>query len=541
MLHQHALAAGLAAMLLLSACSAEDLSGKYLLRDGEAVVDDVAVPAQGMDPGANRVFYEIFPGSFSDSDGDGIGDLKGILGRLDYLNDGDPASGRSLGVDGLWLTPVFLSPSYHKYDVTDYTAIDPSFGSMEDLRALIDACHQRGMLLILDLPINHTSLKHRWFSNFVFAHKVNDPRSEWYDFYTWAPADQLPAGRTFARIPGTQDYYECNFSSSMPEMNFDCPAVRQAVADIALKYLDLGVDGFRFDAAKYLYYGDTKGNLDFWTEYAALIRSVRPDAFLVAEVWDSDGVTDAYYPALNCFDFTVSQAEGLIADTAKSGDVQKYTAYVEKYLNTVQSLRKDAVIVPFLSNHDMDRSSGYLSAATGVAQMAANLYLLGPGAPFIYYGEEIGLKGSRGGASSDANRRLGMRWGDGDTVADPGEATYDASRQTDATVRSYLAWGDSLLTHYKRLLMIRRANPEIACGEYRSLRLGDTKLGGFVSTLEGLSVAVIHNTTTRTLTADLKGTPAEALTRLEAVAGNGEVTLEGTVITVGPRTSAVLR
>ena len=536
------LSLALALVLLWGTAPAEDLSGKYALLDGEAVVDDVSFgPASERDLKGNRVFYEIFPGSFSDADGDGTGDLRGIIRRLDYLNDGDPASGRSLGVDGLWLTPVFLSPSYHKYDVTDFTAIDPAFGTMEDLQALIDGCHQRGIALILDLPINHTSLQHRWFSDFVFAHRVNDTRSEWYDFYSWAKKDALPAGRSFARIPGTEDYYECNFTSSMPELNFDCPAVRKAVTDIALKYLAMGVDGFRFDAAKYLYYGETRQNTDFWTEYAAALRAVNPEVFLVAEVWDSDGMTDAYYPAVNCFDFTISQAEGLIADTAKSGDVQKYTAYVESYLDRIHALREDAVIVPFISNHDMDRSSGYLSAATGVAQMAASLYLLGPGAPFIYYGEEIGLKGSRGAANSDANRRLAMRWGDGDTVADPAETTYDPAKQTEASVKSYLAWGDSLLTHYKRLLMIRHANPEIACGEYRALRLGDTKLGGFVASLDDSAVAVIHNTTKRSVSVDLKGTPAEGMTLIAAVAGEGGATLDGTVLTIDARTSAILR
>ena len=108
----------------------------------------------------HRVFYEIFVGSFSDSDGDGIGDLRGIINRMDYLNDGNPESGNSLGVEGLWLTPVFLSPSYHKYDVTDYYQIDPSFGTEEDLKELIALCHERDVKLILDLPLNHTGKDH---------------------------------------------------------------------------------------------------------------------------------------------------------------------------------------------------------------------------------------------------------------------------------------------------------------------------------------------------------------------------------------------
>ena len=125
----------------------------------------------------SRVFYEIFVGSFSDSDGDGTGDLRGIINRMDYLNDGDPSSGKSLGIEGIWLTPVFLSPSYHKYDVTDYCQIDPVFGTLEDLQELIALCHARDVKLILDLPLNHTGRNCSWFENFMDAHRQGNPDS----------------------------------------------------------------------------------------------------------------------------------------------------------------------------------------------------------------------------------------------------------------------------------------------------------------------------------------------------------------------------
>ena len=144
----------------------------------------------------NRVFYEIFVGSFSDSDGDGTGDLRGVINRMDYLNDG--ASGKGLGIEGIWLTPVFASPTYHKYDVTDYYAIDPRFGTIEDLEELIAACHARGVKLILDLPLNHTGVNCRWYKNFLNAHLMQNPGNSFYDFYTWLPGDEkAPAGRQF--------------------------------------------------------------------------------------------------------------------------------------------------------------------------------------------------------------------------------------------------------------------------------------------------------------------------------------------------------
>ena len=205
----------------------------------------------------HRVFYEIFVGSLSDSDGDGIGDLRGIINRMDYLNDGNPESGNSLGVEGLWLTPVFLSPSYHKYDVTDYYQIDPSFGTEEDLKELIALCHERDVKLILDLPLNHTGKDHPWFRNFKNAHLMHSPDNIWYNFYTWLEPDaQVPSGRHFMRVRQPDLLVEANFSDSMPELDFDNERVRQAVLDVAAYWLNIGVDGFRFDAANYPYYGE---------------------------------------------------------------------------------------------------------------------------------------------------------------------------------------------------------------------------------------------------------------------------------------------
>ena len=488
-----------------------------------------------------RVFYEIFVGSFSDSNGDGVGDLKGILNRLDYLNDGDPTSGKSLGIEGIWLTPIFTSPSYHKYDVADYYEIDPKFGTMEDLQALIDACHARGVKLILDMVINHTSTQCSWYKSFVQAHKDQDTESEFYNFYSWSQEDSIPAGRVFNKIGGTLDYYECNFWDQMPELNFDNPQVRQTVLDVAKFYLDMGIDGFRFDAAKYIYYGDHERSVEFWNWYMDELRAYKPDIYTVAEVWDSDGVTDLYFDALNCFDFTVSQAEGLIAQTANKGDVNSYCAYVQSYLEAIAGKNPDAMYLPFIANHDTDRAAGYLPDASGQMQMAANLYLLGPGSPFLYYGEELGMRGSRGGANTDSNRRLAMVWGDGDTVKDPEGTTYQASNQISAGAMQQAEDPNSLYTYYKKVIAIRKANPEIARGVYTALSFPEDKASGFVASLDGSFVCVIHNTTQREITIDLsKGTDL-SFTQITAMIGLGEATLNGTMLTLGAQTSVVLR
>ena len=529
-----------AIMISLFGCAkAKDLSGKYDLdKDrNEAIINDGGVVNVAND-GNNRVFYHIFVGSFSDSNGDGVGDLRGIINRFDYLNDGDPNSGVSLGIEGIWLSPIFTSPSYHKYDVTDYYEIDPKFGTMDDLKELIELCHQRGVKLILDLVINHTSTSNVWFQKFVTAHKNGNFGSEYYNFYTYAESPQT--GRTFSKISGSDHYYECNFSTAMPELNFDNPVVRQTMVDVAKFYLDMGIDGFRFDAAKYIYYGETTPNTDFWDWYMAQLRAIKPDVYSVAEVWDSDGITIPYFSSTNCFNFTMAQSNGLIAQAVQAGDVNTFTAYVQNYISSIQALRADANMVTFIANHDTDRAAGFLPVSNGRAKVAANISLLMPGSTFIYYGEEIGMRGSRGGANTDANRRLGMLWGDGDTVKDPIGADYTGG-QTNGTVADQLPDGDSLYSHYKKLIQIRKANPEIVYGAYTALKLENTKVGGFLSTYNEKTVAVFHNTTNNEVTIDLSAISDVSLTVLAAYVGVGEAKLEGTMLTIGAQTSVVLR
>ncbi|MBR6376934.1 MAG: hypothetical protein IKS05_04110 [Oscillospiraceae bacterium] len=490
----------------------------------------------------NRVFYEIFVGSFSDSDGDGIGDLRGIINRMDYLNDGDDSSGKSLGIEGIWLTPIFRSGSYHKYDVNDYYNVDRAFGTLDDLRELVELCHSRNVKLILDLPINHTGKSNAWFTAFQTAHQqhaVDDPYYNFYSFYT--QGESAPAGRKFNSLSGTDDYYECNFDGGMPELNFDSQDVRQAVLDVAKFYLELGVDGFRFDAAKYVYFGDNAASAEFWSWYLGELRAIKPDIYTVGEVWDGDAVTFAYYPAMNCFDFSTCLAEGYIAAAAQKGDVNRYTEYVQSYLDTVKALRGDATIVPFLANHDTDRAAGFLPTRTGAAQMAANLLILGPGSPFLYYGEELAMRGSRGGANTDANRRLAMVWGDGDTVKDPQGTTYSTDLRADGSAAEQMLQADSLYSYYKQLILLRKANPEIAGGEYSALRFNATNVGGFTATLDGKSCLVLHNTTTEPFKTDLANRGLADYTVISGFVGLGSASLEGTVLTLDGQTSVVLR
>lgn len=499
-------------------------SGEYILPITEAAPNNTN----------DRVFYQVFVGSFSDSNGDGVGDLRGVINRFDYLNDGDDKSGLSLGVEGIWLSPIFTSPSYHKYDVANYYEIDPDFGTMEDLKELIALCHSRNVQIILDLPINHTSRNHVWFSGFSTAHRDGVTDHEYYNYYTYA--DAPPAGRRFSSIAGTKEYYECNFSGDMPELDFDNEAVRREMVKVAKFYLDMGVDGFRFDAAKYIYYGEEPRNAHFWNWYMGELRSMKPDIYTVAEVWDSDSLTFPYFTSTNCFNFTMSQTSGQIAMAAKGGKVATFVNYVNSYLDSIHAKREEASMCTFIANHDMDRAAGFLQVSNGQMQVAANLAMLLPGSTYIYYGEEIGMKGSRGGASTDANRRLAMLWGDGDTVKNPIGSTYN-STQTNGTFADQKGVPDSLYNHYKKLIAIRKAYPQIVQGDFEPVKINHSHVGGFSSTLDGDRVVVLHNTTTEAVEIDVTGLEITQL--LEAV-GMGSATLEGNTLTIDAQTSVVL-
>ncbi|MBQ3295151.1 MAG: hypothetical protein IJH00_01510 [Erysipelotrichaceae bacterium] len=479
-----------------------------------------------------RVFYEIFTGSFSDSNGDGTGDLQGIIKRLDYL----AGTKDSLGIEGIWLTPIFASPSYHKYDVIDYYTIDPDFGNQDDLDELIKKCHERNIIVILDLAINHTSSQHEWFKQFEKAHRENDTGNKYYYYYNFDTRFQGDASSSWCDINDTNEIYECNFSYDMPELNFDNSDVREEVLNIARYYLQKGIDGFRFDAARYIYHNHNEDSADFWKWYCGELRKIKEDVYLVGEVWTSEYITYQYMNDMNCFNFTMSQPDGMIARAAKSENINNFTNYVVNYQNTIHSVNEEAMAVSFISNHDMDRSAGYLQLNNGQAQMAANLYLLSPGSPFIYYGEEIGMKGSRGSANTDANRRLAMLWGDNDTISDPEGSTYDRSKQINGTVKDQTKDKNSMLNYYRKLIQIRNRYPQIARGTYEVIDLDNSNVGGFSIEYNGETTYLIHNNSSEEITI-----AADTYGKLLDYIGINTASYKDGRLTIGAMTSVILK
>lgn len=490
-----------------------------------------------------RTFYQIFVGSFSDSNRDGIGDLRGVINRMDYLNDGDINSGKSLGIQGIWLSPIFASPSYHKYDTSDYYKIDWRFGLESDLVELADLCEERNVKLILDLVLNHTSSQHKWFTEFKNSRMSGDTSNKYYDYYTCVTAAEKVGGRTYQKIAGIDGYYEINFSGDMPELNYDNPEVREEMLNVAKYYIDLGIDGFRFDAVKYIYYGDTAKCVEFWEWFMGELRAYKPDIYCVGECWSSDNEVISYYEAMNCFNFTMSSAEGKVVEAVRSSNVYNYARYIESYQDRIQDKNPNGMIMGFLSNHDQDRIAGAFVTENHM-RMAANLYLLCSGSPMIYYGEEIGIRGSRGSAMTDANRRLAMLWGDGDLIKNPVGSTYPEKSQIQTTVADQIVDENSLYSYYCKLIAIRHKHPEIARGDYTAFSCGSNKLGGFIVEYEGETILIIHNASTTEMTYDLATCSALAGISIEELCdyiGVSTASLEGTVLTVGPQTSVIIR
>ena len=171
--------------------------------------------------------------------------------------------------------------------------------------------------IILDLAINHTAKSHEWFTAFEQARRNGNVDDPYYDYYSCATTAEKANGIVYQKIAGIDCWYECNFSGDMPELNFDNPEVRQTTLDIAKYYLDLGIDGFRFDAVKYIYMGNTDKSVDFWKWYMDELKKIRPDVYCVGECWSGETEILDYYDAMNCFNFAMSQSEGFAAAAAR--------------------------------------------------------------------------------------------------------------------------------------------------------------------------------------------------------------------------------
>lgn len=407
-----------------------------------------------------RSTYEIFVYSFYDTDNDGIGDLKGVDQKLDYIE--------GLGFNQIWLMPVSPSPTYHKYDVTDYMEIDPEYGTMQDFDQLLKDCHERGINVIIDLVLNHTSSQHPWFLEAcdylrsLPAGGMPDPAvCPYVQYYRFDRERQ----NGYTPLSGTDWYYEARFWDQMPDLNLDEPMVRDEIAKIIAFWFDRGVDGFRLDAVTSYYTGNDEKNIEFLSWLNDTVDTCAPGKYIVCEGWDAQGKYAQYYASGvdSMFDFAFAGPDGVIANTLKG----KYTARdfgnaLEKEWQLYESYDPDAVNAPFYTNHDMARGAGYYAGDDGSkTKLALAMNLLTSGNAFLYYGEELGMKGS----GKDENKRAPMYWSDSDTDGmTHGPKDMDSFAMKFPSLEDQIEDPYSIYNYVKEILRIRNALPVIARG-----------------------------------------------------------------------------
>jgi len=469
---------------------------------GLAALALACAPAVGEDPEPGwwheAIFYHAFVRSFADSTegplaGDGVGDLRGMIERLDYLNDGDPKTNTDLGVTALWLMPIFQSPSYHGYDIADYSKIDDEYGTNEDFLALVEACHERGIRVILDMVINHCSWEHPWFRESI------DPGSDKHDWFVWAQAP--PEGEGAPQHPVWHDKFKNEnellyygfFWHGMPDFNARSAGATEAIFDLSRFWLeDMNADGFRLDAIRHLIEdGVIWANADEtfpWLErYNAYLKSVKPGAFSVGEIWDDTEIVKRYIPGSvdSAFEFTTCFKTAAAINTGKA-------APIAEALSTAWNAYDRGLYASFIGNHDMDRLMSRFGGSEGKARCAATIQLTAPGVPFIYYGEEIGMVGTK----PDPDIRTPMQWtGDhertGFTTGSPWrEVNQDAPRvnvEREASSRS------SLLSLYKTLIRLRQDNPALGRGSFELVEAGDERVLAYLREADGQRLLVLIN------------------------------------------------
>lgn len=438
------------------------------------------------------VKYEIFVLAFADGNGDGKGDLKGLTEKLDYVEE--------LGVNGIWLMPIMPSPSYHKYDVTDYKNIHPEYGSLQDFKTFVEEAHSRNIKVVVDLVLNHTSKEHPWFKK---ASQGTD--SQFRDYYVWADKDSIQDQILKKTVTLDSDnitqwhavtddaeaeHYYGFFSGHMPDLNFDNPKVRSEVVEIARFWLEeMNVDGFRFDAAKHIYPDDrAKDSHEFWIWYRAELKKIKPDVYLIGEVYSLDKNEVAPYtkglPSL--FNFEMGSA--LITVLNKGKDTIGLIDQYQKQHDFFKSVSVDFLDSPILTNHDQNRIMSELGNDINKAKVAASILLSLPGAPYLYYGEELGMTGKK----PDEFIREPFPWGEGNYTTSWVTPQYNLD-STIAPVRVQKNDPASLFSHYQRFIQYRNSSQPLTRGSVQSIPNLPAEVIGLKRAVESDSLLVFHN------------------------------------------------
>jgi len=446
----------------------------------------------------DAVFYEIFVRSFFDSDGDGIGDFAGMIEKLDYLNDGDPESGESLGITGIWLMPIHESPSYHGYDVLDYESVNSEYGTMDEFKAFLDAAHERGIKVIIDYVVNHSSSQHQWFLN---SQQNLDDYREYYYWRPDHPGYNGPWGQNVWHSSGGEYYYGL-FWGGMPDLNFNHEPLKQKIFDSAEFWLtEVGVDGFRLDAVMFIHKDGSQlqhvpETFEFWHEFNNHVKAANPDAVTVGEAWTS---TEQVIPYVSddridiAFEFDLAYT---MMDVVRQGDARALEAQMQNVYDSYDFLQ----YATFLTNHDKDRVMSEFNDDSDRARTAAAIYLTLPGVPFIYYGEEIGMTGTK----PDPDIRTPMQW-TSDTHAGFTTGSPWRSVNSNFTNRNVELMDDdpeSLLNWYRTLVHLRNDHISLRRGQYQNIPNSENALYTFQRTYDDERLLVMINTGSQQLELD---------------------------------------
>jgi glycosidase len=436
----------------------------------------------------SAVFYEIFVRSFYDSNGDGIGDFNGVTQKLDYL--------QQLGVNALWLMPIYPSPSYHGYDVMNYFNVNPDYGTMRDFQKLLSAAHQRGMHVILDLELNHTSSQNPWFTN-----SNSDTQSPYRDWYIWSDTDPGYIGPIgIAWHPGQHGFYYGIFNDSMPDLNYKNPAVTAEMDKVVAFWLnDVGVDGFRLDAINYLIEEgekqiNTVSTHDWLRDFYKTYKADNSQAFTIGEVYNADASLAKTYTGDQMdmvFNFEFASS---ILNSAKGGS----NSAIDSALTFAKQSLPSWDFGTFLTNHDQNRVMSTLSGNIDQAKISAFLLLTSPGVPFIYYGEEIGMQGEK----PDEDIRLPMQWTSAQNAGFTSGSPWMAPNTDYLTVNVEAEKNDkdSLLNYYSELIAIRKQSSVLANGNLLILQTKNTGVFAALRSEDNETLLVLANLTANKIT-----------------------------------------
>lgn len=439
-----------------------------------------------------RNYYHIWVCAFEDSNNDETGDLQGIINKLDYINDGDPNTDTDLGMDGIWLSPIMPSDSYHKYDVDDYMDIDPEFGDLETFDKLIEECNKRGIAVILDLVLNHCGTGHEFWQQAVAQAKEGnfDDYAEYYKF-----ASGGSPGTGWRNVIGTNGlWYEGQFSGEMPEWNLESEKTRAYFEEVAKFWLERGVAGFRLDAVMYMTDEITDGT-EFLNWFYTTAQKYNPDVYMVGENWQGNSqIYDTYESGIDSqFAFSFATSSGNFTTATVSGNGNSLANQLKKFDSNSKAANENAINAFFLSNHDMVRSGNFFANGITDQKMAAAVYLLTPGNSYTYYAEELGAEVLSGYMENDAYFRGPMNWDDNveTTIWCTADATMEypyggVAQQTEDE--------NSLLSFYRQAIKVKNQTPQIARGSITETYTFDEKsICAFKVECDGTEVMVIHN------------------------------------------------